>query len=662
MPICPSACPYDCPDGCSLLVEHQAGRITRVTGDPANPFTGELVCAKMARLPQAVHSPDRILTPLRRTGSKGSGQFAPLSWEEALEEIARRWGEIIDRYGPQALLPCSYAGTMGAVHRNGGEAFFHALGASRLVRTLCSSGKSAGWEAVMGASCDLPPSALAHSDLILLWSANLPATRLHLLPLLKKAKARGARVILIDVYESPSAPLAHQTLLVQPGSDGALALSLLQVLHAEGLTDESYLAAHTTGWPELAATLDRWTPEATRAITGLEPEAVRRLARAYAAARAPVIVLGSGFSRAGNGGEATRAIAALPAAIGAWARPGAGTYGVCSSPDLVDKSLIRRPDLCPGPVRAVNINQLGPALTGQLPGGPVMGLYVYHCNPASVLSHQNAVLAGLAREDLFTVVHERTMTDTARYADLILPAPYMVETEDLYTPYGYRAIQYVKPVVPSPGQVKSNWEVFTLLAARLGLDDPIFSRTPGELCRMLVERSTHLTPAEKERVLAGEPVVLESPFPLPVETADGKIHLAHPAPITWYPPHGGPEPLKLVCAPAAHTLNSSFQEVEELCRLRGESRLRMNAADAAARGIAHGDRVVCRNELGQAEFAAALDRAVAPGTVVAEGVYAGEGRVNCLTHPRLSDLGAATTLNDNTVEVLPLAPLLNFPK
>ena len=209
MPICPSACPYDCPDGCSLLVEHQAGRITRVTGDPANLFTGELVCAKMARLPQAVHSPRRILTPLRRTGPKGSGQFAPLSWEEALEEIARRWGEIIDRHGPQALLPCSYAGTMGAVHRNGGEAFFHALGASRLVRTLCSSGKAAGWEVVMGASCDLPPSALAHSDLILLWSANLPATRLHLLPLLKKAKARGARVILIDVYESPSAPLAH---------------------------------------------------------------------------------------------------------------------------------------------------------------------------------------------------------------------------------------------------------------------------------------------------------------------------------------------------------------------------------------------------------------------------------------------------------------------
>jgi anaerobic selenocysteine-containing dehydrogenase len=662
MPVCRSACPYDCPDGCSLLVEHREGRITRITGDPANPFTGGLICGKMAHLPQAVHSSDRILTPLRRNGPKGSGRFAPISWDQALEEISGRWRAIIDQYGPAALLPCSYAGTMGAVQRNGGEAFFHALGATRLVRTLCSSGKSAGWEAVMGRSCDLPPSALAHSDFIILWSTNLPATRLHLLPLLKQARARGARVILIDVYESPSARLAQQSLLVQPGSDGALALSLLQVLHAEGLTDEGYLAAHTTGWPELAATLDRWTPEATQAITGLPPHTVRELARAYAAARTPVIVLGSGFSRSGNGGEATRAIAALPAAIGAWARPGAGTYGVCSSPDLVDKSLIRRPDLAPGPVRAVNINQLGAALKGELPGGPVMGLYVYHCNPAAVLSDQNAVLAGLAREDLFTVVHERTMTDTARYADLILPAPYMVETEDLYTPYGYRGIQYVKPVLPPVGQVKSNWEVFTLLAAALGLRDPIFSRTAGELCRMLVEESSQLTPEQKEQVLAGEPVVLESPFPLPVETADGKIHLSDPAPITWYPPHGGPEPLKLVCAPAVHTLNSSFQEVEDLCRLRGVRRLRMNREDAAARGISHGDAVVCCNDLGQAEFTAALDRAVAPGTVVAEGVYEGEDSVNSLTHARLSDLGEATTLNDNTVQVYSAAAAPLFPK
>ena len=431
MPTFRCACPYDCPDGCSLLVEVEDGRVRAITGDPANPYTQGRVCGKMRRLPQALYSPQRILTPLRRTGRKGSGEFAPISWAAAVEEIAGRWRELIARYGAETILPCSYAGTMGAVQRHGGEGFFHALGATELVRTLCSSGKSAGWEAVMGSSCDLAPWDIVHSDLILLWSTDLPATRIHLIPFLNEARQRGARVILIDVYENLSEMFASQSLLVRPGSDGALALSLLQVLEAEGMLDQDYLAEHTTGWPELRATLGRWTPEATQAITGLAPETVRELARAYGGAKAPCIVLGSGFSRTGNGGEATRAIAALPAAVGAWAKRGGGTYGICSSPNLADKNIMKRPDLTAPGRQKVNINQIGPALLGERVKTPIHSLYVYHCNPASVVSHQNSVLQGLAREDLFTVVHERYMTDTARYADLILPAPYMVETEDL---------------------------------------------------------------------------------------------------------------------------------------------------------------------------------------------------------------------------------------
>lgn len=648
MSVARSACPYDCPEGCSLLVETDGNTVTAITGDPANPYTGGWVCGKLRRLPRAIHSPGRILTPLRRTGPKGAGQFAPISWGEAVEEIAARWKALMAQYGAETILPYSYAGTMGAVHRNCGEGFFHALGASRLVRTLCSSGKSAGWQAVMGDSCDLAPWDLLHSDLILLWSANIPATRAHLGPILRRARANGARILLIDVYETPSAPLAEETILVRPGSDGALALSILQVLAAEGLTDEGWLAAHATGWDALRATLDRWTPEATQPLTGLAPEAVRALARAYGRAKAPAIVLGSGFSRSGNGGEATRAIAALPAAVGAWAKQGGGTYGVCSSPSLVDKSLVKLPHLA-GHTQRVNINRLGPALAGEDVAVPIHSLYVYHANPAAVTSDQNAILRGLAREDLFTIVHERYLTDTARYADLVLPAPYMTETADLYTPYGYRQIQYVRPVAAPPGEVKSNWEVFSLLARAMGLDDPHFARTPEDLCREMVEESTALTPEEKARVLAGEPVVLEAPFPLPIGTADGRVHLADPAPITWYPPHGGPEPFRLVCAPAISTLNSSFQEL-------AAPRLpvfRMNAADAAALGLAHGDRAVCANDLGEVACTVALDRAVAPGTVVAEGVGPGEGTVNALTHPRLSDLGEATTLNDNTVSVRP---------
>ena len=652
MSIYRSACPYDCPEGCSLLVETDGNTVTSITGDPANPYTGGWVCAKLRRLPQALASPHRILTPLRRTGPKGSGQFAPVSWEEAIEEIAARWKALMAQYGPETILPYSYAGTMGAVHRNCGEGFFHALGASELKRTLCSSGKSAGWETVMGNSCDLSPWDVAHSDLILLWSTNIPATRAHLAPILRQARANGANIILIDVYENPSAHLAHRCVLLQPGSDGALALSMLQVLDQEGLTDEAWLARHADGWEELKATLGSWTPEKTQSITGLAPETVRALARAYGAAQAPCIVLGSGFSRSGNGGEATRAIAALPAAVGAWAKRGGGTYGVCSSPALIDKSPVKRPDLARLGVQVVNINQLGPALAGQGVKTPIHSLYVYHANPAAVTSDQNAILRGLAREDLFTVVHERYLTDTAKYADLILPAPYMVETTDLYTPYGYRQIQYVRPVVKAPGQVKSNWEVFTLLAAALGLEDPYGGRTPEELCRAMVEASPALSPAEKQRVLAGEPVVLEASFPLPMETDDGKVHLADPIP-TWFAPHGGPEPFRLVCAPAVHTLNSSFNELPALQALRGEMTVRLNGDDAARLGLAHGDRAVCSNDLGEMTCIVALDKAVAPRTVVAEGVYPGKNTVNCLTHPRLSDRGEATTLNDNTVRVCP---------
>lgn len=649
MPTYRSACPYDCPEGCSLLVETDRDRITTITGDPANPYTNGWVCAKLRDLPQSIHSPERILTPLRRTGKKGEGKFAPISWQEAAEEIAGRWKELIGRYGAETILPYSYAGTMGAVHRNCGEGFFHALGASELVRTLCSSGKSAGWESVMGKSCDLSPWDVAESDYILLWSTNVPATRAHLAPIIRQAKAKGAKVILIDVYENPSAVLADESILVKPGSDGALALSILQVLAAEGLTDEDYLAAHTTGWWSLKATLDRWTPEATQAITGLEPETVRTLARSYGSAKAPCIVLGSGFSRSGNGGEATRAVAALPAAVGAWAKRGGGTYGVCSSPSLVDKSLVKLPRLAKPGTQRVNINQLGPALAGEGVSTPIHSLYVYHANPAAVTSDQNAVLRGLEREDLFTIVHERYMTDTAKYADILLPAPYMVETEDLYTPYGYRQIQYVRPVIDPPGEVKGNWQVFSLLARVLGVKDSHFQRSVGELCREMVEGSPYLTEEQKKQVLAGEPVVLDAPFPLPVETADRKIHLADPAPITWYPPHGGEEPFRLVCAPAVHTLNSSFNESGALTALRGEMAVRMNSGDAAALGLSHGDQAVLSNELGEMTCPVLLDREVAPGTVVAEGVYPGKNTVNCLTHPRLSDLGEATTMNDNTV-------------
>ena len=298
----------------------------------------------------------------------------------------------------------------------------------------------------------------------------------------------------------------------------------------------------------------------------------------------------------------------------------------------------------------ININQLGLALEGKGLSTPIHSLYVYHANPATVTSDQNAIRRGMAREDLFTVVHERYMTDTAKYADIILPAPYMVEQTDLYTPYGYREIQYAPAAVPAPGEVKSNWEVFTLLAAAMGMEDPFQGHTPEELCRQMVENSWALSSEEKEKVLAGEPVVLESPFPLPIQTVDGKIHLDDPI-IGWFPPHGGSDPFHLICAPVVHTLNSSFNEAPALRDLRGEMTVRMNGEDAARLGLTQGEQVVCYNNLGEMTCTLLLDRAVAPMTVVAEGVYPGENTVNCLTHARLSDWGEATTMNDNTIWV-----------
>ncbi len=636
MPTFRTACPYDCPDGCSLLVTLENGRVVKVAGDPANPLTAGLVCPKLAHLADSIHSPKRLLTPLRRTGPKGTGQFAPIS------EIATRWKAM----PPTAILPYSFAGTLGAVQRNCGEAFFHALGARKLARTICSSAKRAGWSAVMGPSADLSPLDLDKSDFFLLWSCNVPATRLHLMPILRRAKEAGKRLVLIDVYESPTAPLASQCVLVKPGSDGALALSMLQVIAEEGLTDEGYLAAHTTGWPELKASLPQWTPEATQAVTGVAPEVVRALAREYAAAQAPAILLGTGYSRSGNGGETTRAILALPAAVGAWAKPGGGTCGIAAAPNLIDRTLVSRPDFALPGVPTVNMNQLGQALEGT----EIQSLYVYHGNPAAVAPDQNAIFRGLLREDLFTVVHERFMTDTARYADILLPAPFMAETEDLYAPYGYRGLQWVKPILPLPGECKSNWEVFQLLAQAMDLPQAHFKWSVEDLCLAMIDRCTALSPEMRARLLAGEPVVLPAPFPLPA----GKIQLSQPAPPAWTPPYGGPEPFRLVTAPAIHTLNSTCTESEPLLALRGERSLLMCPADAARLGLTHGDQVLCRNELGQADFRLRTDRAVSPGTVVAEGVYSGPDSVNSLLHQRLTDLGAASTLNDNTVEILPL--------
>ncbi len=476
-----SVCPFDCPDACGLLVEVEENRAVRVSGDPEHPFTRGTLCPKMLHYERTVHSPRRLTTPLRRSGAKGSGAFVPIGWEEAIATIAGRWREIIARHGAEAILPYSYAGTMGLIQRNAGHPFFHRLGASRLARTICSPAKGAGWKAVMGETPGPHPDTVMASDLVILWGINAAATSIHFLHGVREARRRGAKVWLIDTYRTPTAGAADELFLVRPGSDGALALGMMHVLAAEGLLDSSFIEAHVQGFQELREkVLPDYPPERVAEITGLPAAVILDMARRFGRARAPFIRLGSGLSRYGNGAMTVRCIVALPALVGAYGREGGGCLASTSSGAAIAMAEVTREDFMPRPTRTINMIRLGQALN-ELGDPPVMSLYVYHSNPAAVAPDQNAVLRGLAREDLFTVVHERFLTDTARWADLVLPATSSLEHSDLYNSYGTYCIQRAAAAVPAVGESKSNWEVFSLLAAAMGFAEPFFRQSADVL-------------------------------------------------------------------------------------------------------------------------------------------------------------------------------------
>lgn len=659
-----SVCPYDCPDACGLLVEVEEGRAVAVAGDPEHPFTRGTLCPKMARYQDTVHHPERLTTPLRRTGPKGTGAFAPVSWDEALAEVAERWRRILATHGAEAILPYSYAGTMGLVQRNAGHAFFHRLGASRLDRTICSPAKEAGWSLVMGKTLAPSPDACAAADLILLWGINAAATNLHGLHAVREAKRRGAQVWLVDTYRHATAPLCDRVVLVKPGTDGALALGILHLLDRLGLCDEAFLAAHVQGAAELRARiLPDYPPERVEAITGVPAATLRELAEAYGRASDPHLRPGNGLSRYGNGAMTLRTLACLPAFVGAYAKPAGGAFASTSTGQAFPMGLVTREDLLPGPVRTVNMNRLGWALN-ELADPPVASLFVYHANPAAVTPDQNAVLRGLAREDLFTVVHERFMTDTAAYADLVLPATSSLEHADLYRSYGTYCIQRAAPAVPPVGQSRSNWDLFRALAGAMGFTEPVFSQTADQLVdALLAEPHPWRAGLDAERLARGWAVELDPHREaLRFETSSGKVEVLNPRdpePLPRYlPPHsdGDPHPLQLVTAPAVQGLNSTFHEREELRRRMGTMALQVNPAEAATRGLGDGDPVTAFNGLGEVAFTLRVTDKVPPGLAVAEGVWwrrfaPGARTVNALTSQRLTDRGGGSTFYDNRVDL-----------
>ena len=666
-----SACPYDCPDCCGLLVEVEDGEAMGVRGDPEHPWSRGTLCPKMTRYERTVHAPSRLRTPLLRDGPKGSGKFRPATWGDAIALIAARWKGLIAEHGAECILPYSYAGTMGLVQRNAGHAFFHALGASRLDRTICTPAKNAAWDAVMGDTLGMDPDEAVESDLIVVWGLDAVATHIHFVARAKAARARGARIVLIETYRTATAAIADEVLLVLPGSDGALAMGVMHVIVRDGLVDRAFVDAHVQGYDALAReVLPEWTPERTAAATGLSAAQVVGLARAIGLARAPHLRVGNGLSRHGNGSMNLRAVACIPALTGAWQRPGGGALFDSGGSKAFDTSVVKREDLEVRPTRLVNMNRLGHAL-GELSGPRVMSLYVYHSNPAAVTPDQNQVLAGLRREDLFTVVHERFLTDTALHADVVLPATSSLESSDLFCSYGQYVIQRTRPVVAPLGEAKPNWDVFQLLAAAMGLEDPFFRLGADDLVeRLLAVPSPMREGIDRAALDAGRPVALRLPPDAKRRflTPSGKIEiqnprLAQPLPVVL-PAHEdrSPLPFRLMTAPSVWGLNSSFlQERLDLQAKAGPMALRMSPADAAARGLSQGDEVEAWNERGTVVFGLEVSDDVPPGVVVAPGVRRLEdargGRtVNALTSQRLTDQGGGSTFYDTAVDVRRAAP------
>lgn len=662
----PSVCPYDCPDCCGLLITVEDGKAVCVAGDPEHAFTRGTLCPKMAHYERTVHSAKRIMTPLKRVGQKGEGRFSPIGWDEAIEEIARRWHGIIKEYGAEAILPYSYAGTMGTIGYSAGHALFYALGATSLDRTICAPAKSRGYRDVMGATLPTAPQEAQHSDMIVLWSISMLATDIHFRHDIEMARKRGAKVYCIDTYRTKTADYADAFLCPRPGTDGALALAILHVLVQDDLADRAFLKEYVQGADELEQkVLPHYTLEAAAAITGVPAAAIRAFAHAYGNARAPFIRLGSGQSRYTNGAMTSRLITCLPAFVGAYAKKGGGLLTSASGSHAFDKNIIRRPDLEQRGVRHINMCELGRALNDIDLTPPIKALYIYSSNPACTAPDQNQVLRGLQREDLFTVVHERFLTDTTRYADIVLPATTSLESEDLYYSYGHYTIQRARAVIPPVGESKSNWQTARLLAKAMHLTDPIFAKTEEDLVEALIASTKKawplpLTGEALQRLRDCHPVDLPLPadYKLHFATPSGKIEIKNPRcqpPLPDYlPPHKNSEPFHLINAPDMRILDSSFNERDELTR-DGIMTLLIHPEDAAARGLQDGDPVRARNQRGHAHFTLKLSDCVNRGTLVTEGVwwqaYTKDGNTNRLTSMRLTDKDGGSTFYDVSIDI-----------
>ncbi|HEY8359873.1 MAG TPA: molybdopterin oxidoreductase family protein [Ramlibacter sp.] len=668
------ACPHDCPDTCALLTTVQDGVALKVQGNPSHLPTAGVLCNKVSHYAERTYHPERLLQPMRRVGPKGSGAFEPVGWDEALADIAQRLQAIAAR-DPQAILPYSYCGTMGLVQ---GEAmagrFFHQLGASLLDRTICASAGAEGLTQTLGGKVGMKVEFFAEARLIVIWGSNSIASNLHFWRLANEAKRNGARLVCIDPRRTETAEKCHEHLQLLPGTDGALALALMHELVVNDWLDHDYLAQHTLGWEGLRERALRWSPERAAAVCGVPAEQIRALARDYGTTQPAAIRLNYGMQRVRGGGNATRAIACLPALTGAWRHRAGGLLMSTSGYYPIDKSQLQRPDLLAGRTpRTINMVQIGDDLLR--PASPQFGpaieaVIVYNSNPLAVAPDSGKVVQGFARPDLFTVVLEQFRTDTADYADYLLPATTQLEHWDIHASYGHTDVLLNRPAIAPVGEARTNTQVFRELAARMGFSDPCFAEDDESLCRtafgdridfrQLLDHGFASLPVPDAPFAAGN-------FP----TASGRCEffserLARqgldglPDHVPNYETIGSSAlyPLAMISPPARNFLNSTFVNLESLRDIEGEPVVEMHPLDAAQRGIADASVVRVFNDRGEYLCKARVNARARPGVVNGLGIWwrkyglAGTN-VNQLTSQRLTDLGRAPVFYDCLVDVQP---------
>jgi anaerobic selenocysteine-containing dehydrogenase len=670
------ACPHDCPDTCSLLTTVQNGVAIKVQGNPAHPHTAGSLCTKVSRYTERTYHPERILQPLKRVGPKGSGQFEPVSWHAALSDIAARLGAIAARE-PQAILPYSYAGTMGLVQGESIAArFFNQLGASQLERTICAAAGGEGLVQTLGAKVGMRVEFFAESKLILIWGSNSVTSNLHFWRYANQARRDGAKLICIDPRRSETAEKCHEHIALLPGTDGALALALMHELIQHEWLDHDYLDRYTLGWDALMARALQWPPERAAAVCGITPEQIRALARDYgacAASHAPAAIrMNYGLQRVHGGGNAVRLIASLPALIGAWRTRAGGVLLSSSGAFPVQRAALQRPDLLAGRTpRSINMATIGNALlrTSSPEFGPaVEALVVYNSNPVAIAPESAKVVQGFAREDLFTVVLEHFQTDTADYADYVLPATTQLEHWDVHSAYGHTDALLNRPAIAPLGDAKPNTQIFRELAARMGLIEPCLSDSDEALCRQAygdaVDFEALLAQGFATLPTADAPFA-QGNFPTPSGkceffsarlAAQGLDGLPDHVPNHEVAHSTSAYPLAMISPPARNFLNSSFVNVTSLQASEGEPLLEIHPTDAAARGIADGDTVRVFNDRGSYHCRARISDRARAGVVNGLGVWWRKlglkgTNVNQLTSQHLTDLGRGPTFYDCLVQV-----------